>query len=68
MSKDGLTIGELKCFLHSHLGEQSNMELFQEFKSTKQKDSETPQQFLYSVIGLKQIILLASKHVHTDVK
>lgn len=68
MNKEGLTVGELKAFLHSHLGEQSNMELFQELISTKQKDNETPQQFLYRVIGLKQKILLASKHADTDVK
>ncbi len=35
---------------------------------TKQKDSETPQQFLYRVIGLKQKIMLASKHADTGVK
>lgn len=68
MNKDELTVGELKGFLHSHLGEQSNMELFQELMCTKQKDNETPQQFLYRVIGLKQKILLASKHADTDVK
>lgn len=68
MNKDRLTIEELKGFLHSHLGEQSNMELFQELMCTKQKDNETPQQFLYRVIGLKQKILLASKHADTDVK
>lgn len=68
MNKDELTVGELKDFLHSHLGEQNNTELFQELMCTKQKDNETPQQFLYRVIGLKQKILLASKHVDTDVK
>ena len=68
MVKDDLSVDELKGFLHSHLGEQSNTELFQELMCTKQKDSETPQQFLYRVIGLKQKILLASKHTDTDVK
>lgn len=68
MVKDDLTVDELKDFLHSHLGEQSNTELFQELMCTKQKDSETPQQFLYRIIGLKQKILLASKHIDTDVK
>lgn len=67
MVRDDLTVDELKGFLHSHLGEQSNTELFQELMCTKQKDSETPQQFLYRVIGLKQKILLSSKHSHTDV-
>lgn len=68
MNKDDLTVEELKAFLHSHLGEQSNTELFQELMCTKQKDNETPQQFLYRVIGLKQKIILASKHANTDVK
>ncbi len=44
------------------------MALFQELMCTKQKDNETPQQFRYWVIGLKQKILLASKHADTDVK
>lgn len=68
MNKDDLTIEELKGFLHSHLGEQSNTELFQELMCTKQRDNETPQQFLYRVIGLKQKILLASKHGDTDIR
>lgn len=68
MVKDELTVDELKDFLYSHLGEQSNTELFQELMCTKQKDSETPQQFLYRIKGLKQKILLASKHADTDVK
>lgn len=41
MVKDDLSVDELKSFLHSHLGEQSNTELFQELMCTKQKDSET---------------------------
>ncbi|XP_038128754.1 uncharacterized protein LOC119774984 [Cyprinodon tularosa] len=68
MHKDDLTIDEMKCFLQSHLGGQSNTELFQELMCTKQNDSETPQQFLYRVIGLKQKILFASKHADTEVK
>lgn len=68
MTKEDLTVEELKGFLHSHLGERNNMELFQELMCTKQKDTETPQQFLYRVIGLKQKVLLASKHADTEVK
>lgn len=68
MNKDDLSVEELKDFLHSHLGEQSNTELFQELMCTKQKERETPQQFLYRAIGLKQKILLASKDAHADVK
>lgn len=68
MNKDDLTVEELKAFLHSHLGEQSNTELFQELMCTKQKENETPQQFLYRAIGLRQKIMLSSKHADTDVK
>lgn len=66
--KDDLTIDELKGFLQSHLGGRSNTELFQELMCTKQNDGETPQQFLYRVIGLKQKILFASKYADTEVK
>lgn len=68
MHKDDLTIEELKGFLQSHLGGRSNTELFQELMCTKQNDNETPQQFLYRVIGLKQKILFASKHGDAEVK
>lgn len=68
MHKDDLTIDELKGFLQSHLGGRSNTELFQELMCTKQNDNETPQQFLYRVIGLKQKILFASKYADTEVK
>lgn len=68
MHKDDLTIDELKGFLQSHLGGKSNAELFQELMCTKQNDGETPQQFLYRVIGLKQKILFASKYADTEVK
>lgn len=68
MHKDDLTIDELKGFLQSHLGGRSNTELFQELMCTKQNDSETPQQFLYRIIGLKQKILFASKYADSEVK
>ncbi|KAG7497925.1 hypothetical protein JOB18_046129 [Solea senegalensis] len=55
-------------FSNAEVGEQSDTELFQELMYTKQKDNETPQQLLYRVIGLKQKIMLASKHADTDVK
>lgn len=36
MNKDDLTVEELKAFLHSHLGEQSNTELFQEHQTKRE--------------------------------
>lgn len=35
---------------------------------TKQNENETPHQFLYLVIGLKQRILFTSKLADTDIK
>lgn len=60
-SKDDMTIAELKSFLHSHLGEKSSTELFQELINAKQHEHETPQQFLYRMMGLKQKVIFMSK-------
>lgn len=54
ISKDEMTISELKSFLRSHMEEKSTTELFQELIKAKQQDHETPQQFLYRMVGLKQ--------------
>ncbi len=62
INKDNLTISGLKSFMCSHLSEKSGSELFQEFMSTKQHEHESPQQFLYRMIGLKQKVMFASRH------
>lgn len=67
MNKDDMTVEELKRFLQSHLADKSSTELFQELICAKQMETETPQQFLYRVIGLKQKILFAIKQSNTDV-
>lgn len=54
MNKDRLTVGELKGFLHSHLVEQSKMELFQELMCAEQKDNETPQQLRCESLDLNR--------------
>ncbi len=68
INKDDMTVSELKGFLQSHLGDRSSTELFQELMCTKQCDQETPQQFLYRVMGLKQKILFAAKQADSDRK
>ncbi|KAL6468412.1 hypothetical protein MHYP_G00240890 [Metynnis hypsauchen] len=68
INKADLTVSELKSFLQSHLGEKSSTELFQELLSTKQYEQETPQQFLYRLIGLKQKVMFASKQANTDIE
>lgn len=66
--KDDLTVTELKSFLQSHLGEKSSTELFQDLMCARQNDNETPQQFLYRMIGLKQKILFSLKQPDSVVK
>ena len=61
INKDDLTVIELKGFLQAHLREKNSTELFQELMCARQEESETPQQFLYRVIGLKQRVLFTSK-------
>lgn len=60
-NKDDLTVDELKRFLKSHIREKSSSELFQELSSARQQDKETPQQFMYRLMGLKQRVLVASQ-------
>ncbi|KAK2832195.1 hypothetical protein Q7C36_015657 [Tachysurus vachellii] len=68
INKDDMEVAELKGFLQTHLREKNSTELFQELMCTKQDENETPQQFLYRLIGLKQRILLTSKLADTNIK
>lgn len=68
VNKEDMTVAELKGFLQSHLGERNSTELFQELICAKQNEHETPQQFLYRVIGLKQKILFSSKQSEAEMK
>lgn len=68
INKDDVTVEELKGFLQSHLREKDSTELFQELMCAKQNDNETPQQFLYRVIGLKQKILFTSSLPDANIK
>lgn len=61
MTKDTLTLAELKRFLKAHLRDKSSTELFQELSNAKQHDKESPQQFMYRLMGVKQRIMFASK-------
>ncbi|XP_039509536.1 uncharacterized protein LOC120464220 [Pimephales promelas] len=62
VNKNDLTVNELKRFLRSHIRDKSVTELFQELTNAKQSDKESPQQFLYRIMGLKQRILFESQH------
>ncbi|KAK0144753.1 hypothetical protein N1851_016793 [Merluccius polli] len=66
-NKDDLAIPELRVFLRSHLGEKATTEMFQELMCARQAEQESPQQFLYRMIGLKQRLLFQSKQADTDI-
>lgn len=66
--KDDMTVTELTSFLRSHMGEKSTTELFQELITAKQHESETPQQFLYRMVGLQQKVILTSRQTDTEIK
>ncbi|XP_034023284.1 uncharacterized protein LOC117507524 [Thalassophryne amazonica] len=59
--KGGLTVNELKRFLCAHIRDKNSTELFQELSNAKQQDKESPQQFLYRIMGLKQRVLFESQ-------
>lgn len=61
VNKDDLTIDGLKRFLRSHIRDKNVTELFQELASARQSDKESPQQFLYRIMGLKQRVLFESQ-------
>ncbi|KAI4876105.1 hypothetical protein NFI96_006460 [Prochilodus magdalenae] len=56
-NKDDLTIEELKQFLRSHIRDKNSTKLFLELSNARQQDKESPQQFLYRIMGLKQFFL-----------
>lgn len=68
MNKEDMTVAELKGFLRSHLEEKNSTEIFQELMSAKQSENETPQQFLYRVIGLKNKLLFTATQAEADFK
>lgn len=60
-SRDDLTVDGLKRFLRSHIRDKNATELFQELSNARQQDRESPQQFLYRIMGLKQRVLFESQ-------
>ncbi len=63
VNKDDLTTDGLKRFLRSHIRDKNVTELFQELTSARQNDKESPQQFLYRIMGLKQRVLLSRNNL-----
>lgn len=58
---DGLTVNGLKRLLRAHVRDKGVTELFHELSNAKQHDKESPHQFLYRLIGLKQQVLFESQ-------
>ena len=67
VNKDEITLPELKGFLRSHLGEKATTEMFQELMCARQSEQESPQQFLYRMIRLKQKIIFQSKQNNAEI-
>lgn len=67
MLKDDLSLSELQGFLRSHLGEKATTEIFQELMCARQTEHESPQQFLYRMIGLKQKLMFQSRQANADI-
>ncbi|KAI4875326.1 hypothetical protein NFI96_030093, partial [Prochilodus magdalenae] len=65
-NKDDLTVEELKRFLRSHIRDKNSTELFLELSNARQQDKESPQQFLYRIMGLKQRVLFESQQPGAD--
>lgn len=67
-TKEDLTLAEFKRFLRAHLRDKSSAELFQELSNAKQHEKETPQQFVYRMMGLKQRVMSASQQHGSEFK
>ena len=67
VNKDEITLPELKGFLRSHLGEKATTEMFQELMCARQSEQESPKQFLYRMIGLKQKLIFQSKQNNAEI-
>lgn len=67
MHKDELSLQEVQGFLRSHLEEKATTEMFQELMCARQAETESPQQFLYRMIGLKQRLIFQSRQANSDV-
>lgn len=65
-NRDDLSVDGLKKFLRCHMRDKNVTELFQELNNVRQQDKESPQQFLYRLMGLKQRVLFESKQPGAD--
>lgn len=64
--KSDLTLAQLKTILKGHFKEDSSMDLYHKLVNVTQDSRESPQNFLFRAIELKERLLLASKESGSD--
>lgn len=64
--KSGLTLPQLKGILKGHFKEDSSTDLYHRLINITQDGRESPQNFLFRAIELKERLLLASREVESD--
>lgn len=65
-TKMGLTLPQLKTILKGHFKEDSPTDLFHRLVHITQDVQESPQNFLFKAIALKERLLVAAKELGTD--
>lgn len=68
VNRDEMAVSELKGILRSQLGKREITEMFQELMCARQSEQESPQQFLYRMMGLKQKLLFQSRQANACVR
>lgn len=64
--KSDLTLTQLKAILKGHFKEDSSTDLNHRLVNITQDSRESPQNFLFRAIELKERLLLASREVESD--
>lgn len=64
--KSDLTLSQLKIILKGHFKEEGSADLYHRLVSISQDSRESPQNFLFRAIELKERLLFASKEVGAD--
>ena len=64
--KSDLTLPQLKAILKGHFKEDSSTDLYHRLVNITQDSRESPQNFLFRAIELKERLLLASREVESD--
>ena len=66
--KADLTLVKLRRIMRSHYQERTATELYHQLSSTVQQPKEKPQEFLNSLLNLRQKVLFASQETDSELK